>query len=100
LVFRTSPQVVLASAVLLLATPLNCQAKTTQPFMVFPPADCSANELRVIAWRDGASSTQCATGQQILKLALPGCKAGQHIEFNGNDFVCSGASVPKEKAAK
>jgi hypothetical protein len=98
LAFCTSSRLLKAIILLLIAAPLDGKAGSVPPsYMLFPPANCSATELRIIVWQDGASSTRCATGQQILRLALPGCKAGQHVEFNGDDFVCAGAPVSKEK---
>lgn len=90
-----SPAIVAATVVLIAAAPLTCFARST-PFLMFPPADCSATELRVIAWQDGAPSTTCVTAKQILKLALPGCKSGQQVIFDGGDFVCRDA--PKQSA--
>jgi hypothetical protein len=95
------PRTIFAVALLLLAAPLDCLAKaTSSPFMVFPPADCSATEPRVITWQDGATTTRCATAQEILRLALPGCRAGQHVLFDGSSFVCEGTPVPKAKGTK
>jgi hypothetical protein len=87
-------------AIALAGVPMNCLAESSTPHVLFPPVDCVATELRVIAWQDGAASTKCVTAQQILKLALPGCQAGQQIAFNGANFVCDGTSVSNGKAAK
>jgi len=72
----------------------------TPPYIFFPPADCSAKELRIVVWQDGASSTRCATAQEILKLALPGCKAGQQVIFDGNAFACKELPKTGGKAAE
>jgi hypothetical protein len=60
-------------------------------YMLFPPADCSAKELRVVIWRNGDSTTRCASAQELLKRALPGCKAGQQVIYDGNAFSCKDA---------
>lgn len=59
---------------------------------VFPPTDCSASEQRVITWQDGTTSTHCATGQQVLDLALSDCEDGQVVTREGGKFVCSNPS--------
>lgn len=55
---------------------------------VFPPAGCSASEQRIITWQDGTTSTRCASGQQVLDLALPGCGDEQAVVHEGGKFVC------------
>jgi hypothetical protein len=69
-------------------------------YILFPPADCSAKELRVVVWRDGDSTTRCTTAQEILKLALPGCKSGQQVIFDGNAFACKTPPKAGGKAAE
>jgi hypothetical protein len=59
----------------------------------FPPEECSQTQARAIFWTDDDATTRCVTPQQILKLALPGCKAGQQVVFDGNDFACKNAAV-------
>ncbi|MEI9803523.1 MAG: hypothetical protein WDN48_02370 [Pseudolabrys sp.] len=84
----------------LIASLLSATAQAAEPqgaYMLFPPADCSAKELRIVAWRDGDSTTRCASAQDILKLALPGCKAGQQVIFDGNAFVCKDAPPKSAK---
>lgn len=52
---------------------------------VFPPAGCSSEEVRIIAWKDGSSSTYCITGQEVFALALPDCNDGDVIVFREGD---------------
>jgi hypothetical protein len=59
---------------------VSAEASTTNS-TVFPPDHCSANELRVIAWRDSAPSTYCVSGQEVLRLALPNCGDGERVVY-------------------
>jgi len=56
----------------------------TNSSTVFPPANCSADQLKVMAWQDGAPTTYCVSGQDVLALALPNCSDGQHVVYHGN----------------
>lgn len=55
---------------------------------VFPPANCSASELRVISWQDGTASTYCITGQDVLTLAIPRCSEGAYVARDGGQYLC------------
>jgi len=66
--------------------------------VVFPPTNCSSSELRIIAWQNGAPSTYCISGQDVLQSALPNCADGQAIVYRshgrttvgtgGGGYVC------------
>src|ERR1043166_7173104 len=78
--FRLS--VFFAVFVLMLCIPMSAKAGNAT---VFPPADCSSEEVRVITWKDGSTTTYCATGQEVFALALPNCKEGEVIVFHEGD---------------
>jgi hypothetical protein len=65
--------------------------------VLFPPEDCSEADAGAVMWKDGDTATRCASPQDLLKLALPGCKAGQHIVFDGKAFICDGAASSAAK---
>lgn len=67
---------------------LPAAASAATQAQVFPPANCSASEQRVITWQDGTTTTYCASGQQVLDLALPDCNEGQVVTREGGKFVC------------
>jgi hypothetical protein len=69
-------------------------------FQYFPPQDCSASEFRVMEWRDDArqSPMRCVSRQEVLKAALPECKAGQFVMFDGKAFLCSEAPASAKAA--
>jgi len=52
---------------------------------VFPPADCSADEARIITWQDGSESTVCKSAQELFHLALPDCQDGEVIVFRNGE---------------
>jgi len=69
----------------------NSVALASNVSVVFPPANCSASERKVIAWQDGAPNTYCLSGQEVLSLALPDCTDGQQVVFRQGEagvFVC------------
>lgn len=78
----------LAMLIALIPAVAGAQAPTT----VFPPTGCSTNDLRVMAWQDGAPSTYCLTGQQVLDTALPICSEGQVITFRQHGRAPVGAT--------
>ncbi len=61
---------------------------------VFPPAGCSRSEQRVITWQDGTTTTMCATGQQVMNLAIPVCGEGQFVVREGGQFICKTVASP------
>lgn len=67
---------------------------------VFPPvttanAACGPDQLRVLSWADGAPSTICLTGQEVLRLAIPTCSADNQVVFDGEKYVCRApTSIP------
>ncbi len=61
---------------------------------VFPPASCSRSEQRVITWQDGTTTTMCATGQQVMNLAIPTCYEEQHVVMEGGQFICKTVAAP------
>jgi hypothetical protein len=76
-------------AILLLCIP--AFASGTQLNM-WPPDGCSAKEPRVATWQNGTKTgTRCMSAQEILRLALPDCKAGQLVMFDGENFACKDA---------
>jgi len=81
----------------MLSAPAFAAEHQNPAYTLFPPADCSAQEPRAIVWRDTDSATRCITGQDLLKLALPGCKAGQQVVFDGSAFVCKDPATKDSK---
>ncbi len=69
-------------------------AFANQKATVFPPAGCSSGEQRVITWQDGTSTTVCATGQQVMNLAIPACMDGQTVVKEGGQFTCKTVPNP------
>lgn len=73
-------------------------ANSTQDLStIFPPvrlngSECTGNDLKVISWSKGYASTICLTGQEVLKLAIPTCTAGNNVVFDGQSFICMASS--------
>jgi len=54
----------------------------------FPPDFCSeASPFMSFTALDGAN-TECRSGQDVLKNALPNCTPGQQVSFDGSGFTC------------
>jgi len=66
---------------------------------IFPPkkvdgTDCNAAQTRVLAWENGAATTYCLDGQQVLDLAIPTCASGQVVTRGDDKFECKTPLVP------
>jgi hypothetical protein len=58
---------------------------------VFPPtnsASCANGGMEFLGWYAGAPGTFCASGQDVLKNAIPNCQNGQEVMSNGTSFYC------------
>ena len=81
--------VISASGILFLAIiATSFQSFAADQSIVFPPDDCSSAAPGLMSWRIGDTATRCKTGQDVLKLAIPGCTEGQLVVKRGHDFVC------------
>ena len=58
---------------------MSVSANATDKATVFPPRNCTSAQLKVMAWQDGAETTFCVSGQDILHMALPVCEPGQVV---------------------
>lgn len=82
---------------------MSVSANAADRATVFPPRNCTSAQLKIIAWQDGAETTFCVSGQDILHMALPVCEPGQVVTYHpdtsgrslvgadaggGNYFVC------------
>ena len=56
---------------------------------ILMPKGCSDKDARVLLWKDAVDSAQCVDTQALLKMLLPGCKAGQHVVYDGKTFGCA-----------
>ena len=71
-----------------------------QTSTVFPPVTvqnqpCGSDQLRVLSWAAGATSTVCLTGQEVMTLAIPSCTPNQEVIYDGGKFVCqSPVTIP------
>ena len=73
-------------------------AMATNQSTVFPPMtmdhkECGEDQLRVLSWSKGVSSTICLTGQEVLAIALPNCADGQQVIKRGTTFMCETTSL-------
>lgn len=83
-----------AFAALFLALNINSASANNQ-IQFFPPSSgtCSdGSEVRAIGW-DGASSTVCISGAQLVALNLPDCQDGQVLVYRAFGRVPVGEST-------
>ena len=60
---------------------MSVSADAADKATVFPPRNCTSAQLKVMAWQDGAETTFCVSGQDILHMALPVCEPGQVVTY-------------------
>lgn len=80
-------------SVALAGAPAQAATQTT----VFPPrtysnTECPVGATLVLSWTNGGASTNCITGQDVLRLAIPNCGNGQYVAHIGDQYLCK--SVP------
>jgi hypothetical protein len=73
---------------LLLALAIPGAGAASTDATVFPPSGCSSTEMKVIAWQNGASTTYCLSGQEVLALAMPVCAEGANVVKQDGLFKC------------
>jgi len=62
----------------------------------WPPEGCPKSTAGIATWQEGTKTgTRCITAQELLKLALPNCNAGQYVMFDGHAFVCENPPTPR-----